>query len=94
MIEYEDVKTILAVENLIKYLIRAVHLLDQLVKDEEELFGHFCKWLRPEFEYIVALEITPAPPSQPQIKYDLMAVSKFIQRGEANPLDNVIFSQT
>ncbi|KNF01073.1 hypothetical protein PSTG_05703 [Puccinia striiformis f. sp. tritici PST-78] len=93
MIEDEDFETLLVVENLIKHLIRAVHLLDQLVKDEEELFGHFCKWLRSEFEYIVALETAPAPPSRPLIKYDIMAVSKFIQRGEANPLDNVIFSQ-
>ncbi|POW12063.1 hypothetical protein PSTT_04868 [Puccinia striiformis] len=93
MIEDEDFETLLVVENLIKHLIRAVHLLDQLVKDEEELFGHFCKWLRSEFEYIVALETAPAQPSRPLIKYDIMAVSKFIQRGEANPLDNVIFSQ-
>ncbi|EFP77644.1 uncharacterized protein PGTG_03600 [Puccinia graminis f. sp. tritici CRL 75-36-700-3] len=93
MIEDDDFETLLVVENLIKHLIRAVHMLDQLVKEEEDLFGHFCKWLRSEFDYVVALESAPTPPSRPLIKYDLMAVSKFIQRGEANPLDNVIFSQ-
>lgn len=46
-----------------------------------------------EFDYVAALENAPTPPSRPLIKYDLMAVSKFIQRGEANPLDNVVFSQ-
>ncbi|OAV93548.1 hypothetical protein PTTG_11760 [Puccinia triticina 1-1 BBBD Race 1] len=93
MIEDDDFETLLVVDNLIKHLIKAVHMLDQLVKEEEDLFGHFCKWLRSEFDYIVALENAPTPPSRPLIKYDLMAVSKFIQRGEANPLDNVIFSQ-
>lgn len=93
MIEDDDFETLLVVEYLIKHLVRAVHMLDQMVKEEEDVFGNFCKWLRSEFDYVAALENAPTPPSRPLIKYDLMAVSKFIQRGEANPLDNVVFSQ-
>ncbi|PLW04424.1 hypothetical protein PCASD_26472, partial [Puccinia coronata f. sp. avenae] len=93
MIQDEDFETLLVVENLIKHLIRAVHMLEQMVKEEEDLFRNFCKWLRSEFDYIVALENAPTPPSRPPIQYDLMAVSKFIQRGEDNPLDHVVFTQ-
>jgi hypothetical protein len=46
MIQDEDFETLLVVENLIKHLIRAVHMLEQMVKEEEDLFRNFCKWLR------------------------------------------------
>lgn len=93
LVEDDDFEVLLLVENLITHLVKAVHMLDQLVQEEEDLFGHFCKWLRSEFDHITALENSQSTPSRPAIKHDLMAVSQFIKRGDFNPLDNVIFSQ-
>ncbi|MBW0463621.1 hypothetical protein O181_003336 [Austropuccinia psidii MF-1] len=93
LIEDDDFETLLLTESLLKHVLRTVHQINQIAKEEGELFGQFCKWLRAEFEYIAAMENSPSPPVRPPPKYDLMLVSKFIKRGETNPLDAFIFSR-
>ncbi|EGG09498.1 uncharacterized protein MELLADRAFT_61209 [Melampsora larici-populina 98AG31] len=86
LIEDSNFEALLLVEALLKQLLFSVHDLDHQLEREEYAYKEFCKWLR-------SAENAAGPPNRPPITYDFMTVSKFIQRGNTNELDQVIFSQ-
>lgn len=93
LIEDSHFEALLLVEALLKQLLFSMHDLDHQLEREEYAYKEFCKWLRSEFEYIISIENAAGPPNRPPITYDFMTVSKFIQRGNTNELDQVMISE-